>query len=62
VAHLPRSAWERRNGLFVPVADFDFDAFDALEKDKRELASETDVQAVLKNGALTKAEAAKRRR
>ena len=55
-----RSAWERRNGLFGAVADFDFDAFDAPEKDKRELVSETDVQAVLKNGALTKAEAAKR--
>jgi AAA domain-containing protein/CHC2-type zinc finger protein len=55
-----RSVWERRNGLFVPVADFDFDAFDAPEKDKRELVSGTDVQAVLKNGALTKAEAAKR--
>ena len=54
-----RSAWERRNGLFVPVADFDFETFDAPEKDKRELVSETDVRAVLKNGALTRAEAAK---
>jgi hypothetical protein len=24
----PRSAWERRNGLFVPVKDFDWDEFD----------------------------------
>jgi hypothetical protein len=24
----PRSAWERRNGLFAPVANFDWDAFD----------------------------------
>ena len=24
-----RSAWERRNGLFVPVADFNFDEFDS---------------------------------
>jgi hypothetical protein len=24
----PRSAWERRNGLFVPVKDFDWDAWD----------------------------------
>ena len=55
-----RSAWERRNGLFVPVHDFDWDEFDAPEKDKRELISETDVRAVLKNGALTKAEAAKK--
>ena len=28
-----RSAWERRNGLFAPVADFDWTAFDAPEKD-----------------------------
>jgi hypothetical protein len=26
--HGPRSAWERRNGLFVPVKDFDWDEFD----------------------------------
>ena len=55
-----RSAWERRNGLFAAVAEFDFETFDAPEKDKRERVSKTDVQAVLKNGALTKAEAAKR--
>jgi hypothetical protein len=54
-----RSAWERRNGLFAPVTDFDWEAFDAPEKDKRELITERDVRAVLENGALTKAEAAK---
>jgi hypothetical protein len=55
-----RSAWERRNGLFAPVADFDFETFDAAEKDNRELISETDLRAIFENGALTKAEAAKR--
>jgi len=54
-----RSAWERRNGLFAPVTDFDWDTFDAPEKDARELITETDVREVLKNGATTKAEAAK---
>jgi hypothetical protein len=54
-----RTAWERRNGLFAPVADFDFDAFDAPEKDRREIITEADVRAVFENGALTKAEAAK---
>jgi hypothetical protein len=54
-----RSAWERRNGLFAPVTDFDWDAFDAPEKDKREVISETDVRAIFENGALTKAEARK---
>jgi hypothetical protein len=54
-----RSAWERRNGLFAPVTDFDWDAFDAPEKDKREVITESDMQAIFKNGALTKPEAAK---
>jgi AAA domain len=54
-----RSAWERRNGLFAPVTDFDFDAFDAPEKDRREVISEADVAAVFENGALTKSEARK---
>jgi len=54
-----RSAWQRRNGPFVPVADFDWDAFDAPEKDKRELITEADVAAIFNNGSLTKTEAAK---
>ena len=33
----PRSAWERRSGLFALVHDFDWETFDAPEKDKREL-------------------------
>jgi AAA domain len=35
-----RSAWERRNGLFVPVEFFDFDAFDHPPKEKRGLKPE----------------------
>lgn len=54
-----RSAWERRNGLFAPVHDFDWDAFDAPERDKRELITEADVAAIFSNGSLTKTEAAK---
>jgi hypothetical protein len=54
-----RSAWERRNGLFAPVRDFDWEAFDAPEKDRRELITETDVAAIFRNGALKKAEAVK---
>ena len=54
-----RSAWERRNGLFAPVTDFDFEAFDTPEKDRREIINEADVRAVFENGALTKTEAAK---
>ena len=53
---------QRGNGamvLFAPVTDFDWDAFDAPEKDKRELITETDVRALFENGALTKAEAKK---
>jgi hypothetical protein len=54
-----RSAWERRNGLFAPVTDFDFETFDAPEKDRREMISEADMRAVFENGALTKPDARK---
>jgi len=54
-----RSAWERRNGLFAAVTDFDWDTFDAPEKDKRELITETDVRGLFGNGALTITEAKK---
>jgi len=53
-----RSAWERRNGLFVPVTEFDWEAFDAPD-DGRETLSESDLAAIFENGALTKAEAVK---
>jgi hypothetical protein len=35
-----RSAWERRNGLFVPAEFFDWDAFDHPPKEKRGLKPE----------------------
>jgi hypothetical protein len=35
-----RSAWERRNGLFMPVELFDWDAFDHPPKEKRGLKPE----------------------
>jgi hypothetical protein len=54
-----RSVWERRNGLFAPVMDFDWDDFDTPEKDRRELITEADMKAIFENGALTIAEAAK---
>jgi hypothetical protein len=54
-----RSAWERRNGLFAPVTDFDWEAFDAPDKDQREVIGEADVRAVFENGALTKGQAVK---
>jgi DnaB-like helicase N terminal domain/AAA domain len=54
-----RSAWERGNGLFAPVTDFDWEAFDAPGKDQREVIGEADLRAVFENGALTKGQAVK---
>ena len=34
-----RSVWERRNGLFTPVHEFDWDAFDNPEREKREITA-----------------------
>jgi hypothetical protein len=44
-----RSAWERRNGLFVPIEFFDFDAFDHPPKEKRGLQPEI-LRELLKKG------------
>jgi len=44
-----RSAWERRNGLFAPVADFDWDPFDN-PKDKRVSVTADDLAAIFENG------------
>jgi len=52
-----RSAWRRRNGLFLPVTDFDWETFNTPEKDRREVITEADMAAVFKDGALTKAKA-----
>jgi AAA domain-containing protein len=55
-----RSAWERRNGLFAPVIDFDWQMFDAPDCDRRQTITETDVAEVFADGPLSKTEAAKR--
>jgi CHC2 zinc finger/AAA domain len=55
-----RSAWERRNGLFAPVTDFDWDEFDTPEKDRREKITQAHVREVFQNGWLSRLEAEKR--
>jgi hypothetical protein len=52
-----RSAWERRSGLFAPVSEFDWDAFDAADKDAREKITENDLAAIFHDGSLNKPEA-----
>jgi hypothetical protein len=52
-----RSAWQRCNGLFEPVKDFDWDSFDAPKEDSRSVITESDVAEIFDNGALPKGEA-----
>jgi hypothetical protein len=54
-----RSAWERRNASFVPVGEFDWDAFDNPHKDDRVTITSDDLATVFENGEkqLTKADA-----
>ncbi len=49
-----RSAYERRNGLFVPVEDFDWSAYDASSGGKRKgpAITEEHLQQVFENGDL----------
>jgi hypothetical protein len=47
----PRSAWERRNGLFAPVLDFDWDAFDNPHTDDRVTITADDMAEIFENGA-----------
>jgi hypothetical protein len=56
-----RSAWERCNALFVPVHDFDWDAFDNPHKDDRVTITTDDVTTIFENGEkqLRRAEAEK---
>jgi len=56
-----RSAWERRNGLFAPVYEFDWDAFDNPQRDDRVTITEGDLAKIFEDGQkqLTKAEAVK---
>jgi energy-coupling factor transporter ATP-binding protein EcfA2 len=57
----PRSAWHRRNGLFVPCEDFDWQEFDGGEKKGRGKVTAADIAEVFADGKpLTKAEAAVR--
>ena len=44
-----RSAWERRNGLFAPVTDFDWDTFDR-PKDEEVTIMADDLAAIFENG------------
>jgi AAA domain-containing protein/CHC2-type zinc finger protein len=55
-----RSAWERRNGLFAPVSDFDWETFDN-PRDERVTITANHLAMIFENGQkqLTKAEAVK---
>lgn len=56
-----RSAWERRNGLFVPVQGFDWDEFDNPGGDDREKITEADLANLFDHGkrSLAKSQAVK---
>jgi hypothetical protein len=56
-----RSAWERRNGLFAPVSEFDWDAFDNQNKDERVTITADAMTDIFDDGAkqLTRSEAVK---
>jgi hypothetical protein len=56
-----RSAWERRNGLFAPVSEFDWDGFDNPRSDDRVTITADDLADIFENGEkqLTRNEAVK---
>jgi AAA domain/CHC2 zinc finger len=56
-----RSAWERRNGLFAAVHEFDWEAFDNPQKDERVTITIDHLAEIFENGEkqLTKSEAVK---
>jgi hypothetical protein len=56
-----RSAWERRNGLFALVSEFDWETFNNPQKDERVTITADALATIFDNGRkqLTKAEAAK---
>jgi hypothetical protein len=56
-----RSAWERRNGLFAQVHDFDWDTLDNAHSDDRVIITADDMVEVFDSGQkrLTRADAAK---
>jgi hypothetical protein len=56
-----RSAWERRNGLFAPVSEFDWDTFDNPSQNDRVTITPEDMATIFENGEkqLTRTEAVK---
>jgi DnaB-like helicase N terminal domain/AAA domain len=52
----PRSAWERCNGLFTPVTDFDWKSFDNPDGEKREITAAI-MAEVFGDAELTKKDA-----
>ena len=56
-----RSAWERRNGLFAPVQDFDWETFGNPHPDNRVTITGDHMAEIFENGQkhLSKAEATK---
>ena len=56
-----RSAWERRNGLFAPVSDFDWGSFDNPNQNDRVTITSEDIATIFENGdkQLTRNEAFK---
>ena len=45
-----RSAWERRNGLFASVSEFDWETFDNPQKNERVIITTDDLAEVFENG------------
>jgi hypothetical protein len=45
-----RSAWERRNGLFAPVSEFDWDTFDNTNQNDRVTITQEDMATIFENG------------
>jgi hypothetical protein len=45
-----RSAWERRNGLFAPASDFDWDTFDNPSPNGRVTITPEDMATIFENG------------
>jgi len=48
-----RSAWERSNGLFASVPDFDWDAFESQGQEQKGKITEEHLAAVFQDGART---------
>lgn len=47
---VPRSAWKRENGLFIPITEFDWDEFDKPQENRKSVTLEH-LQLVFKDGA-----------